>query len=349
MNEVQSVTRQALSEVRDAVQGYRRLAFADALDGARAALSAAGVDCRVEDRAAELPADVENVLAWAVREATTNVVRHSGARACSITLSVDAEDVALQVEDDGAEPERKRRRHRAGRSRRARTTPPGNPRGRRQARGRLSSSAHSSPASGMIRVLIAEDQAMVRGALASLLALEDDIEVVAEVGRGDAVLDTARARRRRRCPARHRDARRRRHLGSGGARPRAARDPLADPDHVRPSRLPSARDRERRRRLPAQGRARGAARRRHPRGGRRPPGDRPRPGCRGDRRRRQPSHRARARRPRRRERARDGRGDRRSAHLSEGTVRNYLSAAIRKLGARNRAEALRIAEEKGWL
>ena len=36
-------------------------------------------------------------------------------------------------------------------------------------------------------------------------------------------------------------------------------------------------------------------------------------------------------------------------HLSEGTVRNYLSAAIRKLDARNRAEALRIAEEKGWL
>ena len=45
----------------------------------------------------------------------------------------------------------------------------------------------------MIRVLIAEDQAMVRGALASLLALEDDIEVVAEVERGDAVLDAARA------------------------------------------------------------------------------------------------------------------------------------------------------------
>jgi two-component system response regulator DesR len=36
-------------------------------------------------------------------------------------------------------------------------------------------------------------------------------------------------------------------------------------------------------------------------------------------------------------------------YLSEGTVRNYLSAAIRKLGARNRTEALRIAEEKGWL
>jgi two-component system, NarL family, response regulator DesR len=36
-------------------------------------------------------------------------------------------------------------------------------------------------------------------------------------------------------------------------------------------------------------------------------------------------------------------------YLSEGTVRNYLSAAMRKLGARNRADAVRIAEEKGWL
>ena len=45
----------------------------------------------------------------------------------------------------------------------------------------------------MIRVLIAEDQAMVREALAALLGLEHDIEVVAQVGRGDQVLDAARA------------------------------------------------------------------------------------------------------------------------------------------------------------
>ena len=44
----------------------------------------------------------------------------------------------------------------------------------------------------MIRVLLAEDQAMVRGALASLLALEADIQVVAEVGRGDEVLHATR-------------------------------------------------------------------------------------------------------------------------------------------------------------
>ncbi|MBF4463006.1 MULTISPECIES: response regulator transcription factor [unclassified Rathayibacter] len=44
-----------------------------------------------------------------------------------------------------------------------------------------------------IRLLIADDQALVRGALAALLSLEDDIEVVAEVGRGDEVLAAARA------------------------------------------------------------------------------------------------------------------------------------------------------------
>src|SRR5260370_16539010 len=45
----------------------------------------------------------------------------------------------------------------------------------------------------MIRVLLAEDQAMVRGALAALLTLEGDIEIIAEVGRGDEVLRVALA------------------------------------------------------------------------------------------------------------------------------------------------------------
>jgi two-component system response regulator DesR len=44
----------------------------------------------------------------------------------------------------------------------------------------------------MIKILLAEDQAMVRGALAALLTLEGDLEIVAEVGRGDEVLETAR-------------------------------------------------------------------------------------------------------------------------------------------------------------
>jgi two-component system sensor histidine kinase DesK len=105
MGDVQRVTRQALTEMRDAVQGYRRRAFADELAGARATLSAAGIDCQVEDSATELPAEVEDLLAWALREATTNVVRHSGARACTITLSTDTNAVALQVDNDGMAPD----------------------------------------------------------------------------------------------------------------------------------------------------------------------------------------------------------------------------------------------------
>lgn len=44
----------------------------------------------------------------------------------------------------------------------------------------------------MIRVLLADDQALVRGAMAALLGLEEDLEVVAEVGSGDEVLEAAR-------------------------------------------------------------------------------------------------------------------------------------------------------------
>ena len=71
----------------------------------------------------------------------------------------------------------------------------------------------------MIRVLLAEDQAMVRGALAALLELEGDIEVVA-AGRRAATrcVAAALAAQPGRGAAGHRDARRRR----PGARPRAA-------------------------------------------------------------------------------------------------------------------------------
>ena len=101
LEEVQKVTRQALSEVREAVQGYRRPALADELEGARSALSAAGIDCRIDGSAQELPDEIESALAWAVREATTNIVRHSGARTCAISLSTGDGNVALQIDDDG--------------------------------------------------------------------------------------------------------------------------------------------------------------------------------------------------------------------------------------------------------
>jgi two-component system, NarL family, sensor histidine kinase DesK len=102
--DVQAVSRQALSEVRDAVQGYRQLALDEALAGARTALSAAGIEYELEGRPGELPADVEEVFAWAVREGTTNVVRHSSAAHCAVRIRDGAGEATLEVDDDGASP-----------------------------------------------------------------------------------------------------------------------------------------------------------------------------------------------------------------------------------------------------
>jgi two-component system sensor histidine kinase DesK len=101
IDDIQTVTRQALAEVREAVQGYRRQGLADALDRARTALRAAGIECELDPPPDELPPDVEAVLAWAVREGATNVVRHSGARHCSIKVRTEGARAAVEVEDNG--------------------------------------------------------------------------------------------------------------------------------------------------------------------------------------------------------------------------------------------------------
>ncbi|MET9764236.1 histidine kinase [Streptomyces sp. NPDC006372] len=106
--DIEQVSRQALVDVREAVTGYRRPRLSAELAGARVALTAAGVT-------AELPADPgpvgvpeesESALAWALREAITNVVRHSGARRCTVELlhrqTLDGPMLELTVEDNGS-------------------------------------------------------------------------------------------------------------------------------------------------------------------------------------------------------------------------------------------------------
>ena len=83
------------------MQGYRNLALDEALDGARVALSAAGIDYHLEESQLTVPPEVEAVLAWAVREGTTNVVRHSHAEHCDIRVETDGELAAVEVADDG--------------------------------------------------------------------------------------------------------------------------------------------------------------------------------------------------------------------------------------------------------
>ncbi|WP_329175037.1 response regulator transcription factor [Streptomyces sp. NBC_01477] len=200
-----------------------------------------------------------------------------------------------------------------------------------------------------VRVLLADDQSMVREALATLLGLEDDIEVVAQVARGDEVVDAARAYTpdvalldiempgmtgieaaallRTACPRVKvvivttfgRPGYLRRAMESGAAAFLVKDAPAAQLAEAVRRVLRGERVIDPT--LAAAALAEGAD----------PLTARERDVLTA---------------------VADGSVNAEAAGrlgLSEGTVRNYLSTAIQKTGARNRAEAVRIAREKGWL
>ncbi|MGW2796053.1 sensor histidine kinase [Streptomyces sp. NPDC001221] len=102
VTDIESVGRQALTEIREAVTGYREGSLATELDRARSALTAAGIEPRVRRSGSPLAPQAEALLGWVVREAVTNAVRHSGAAHCRITIEGTPERVRLTVDDDGA-------------------------------------------------------------------------------------------------------------------------------------------------------------------------------------------------------------------------------------------------------
>jgi two-component system sensor histidine kinase DesK len=104
MADVEAAARRALAEVREAVSGYRQVSCAQAVAEARAALSGAGIAFRGPDRVPVLPGPVDAALGWVVREATTNVLRHSAARTVTVGLVEDGVSAALTVTDDGRGP-----------------------------------------------------------------------------------------------------------------------------------------------------------------------------------------------------------------------------------------------------
>src|SRR5271170_4746182 len=87
IREVEQISRQALSEVRDAIRGYRSKGLLAELEQAKSTLETAGVAVHCDASAnVKLPATQEGVLSMAVREAVTNVVRHANAHTCSLRL-----------------------------------------------------------------------------------------------------------------------------------------------------------------------------------------------------------------------------------------------------------------------
>lgn len=108
VRDIQDITRKAMSEVRSSISGFRTHSLQSELARAKMALAAAQIHCDVRPSPYALDPDREPVAALALREAVTNVVRHSNALACTITLrTVGAGSTGapgrfeLIVEDDG--------------------------------------------------------------------------------------------------------------------------------------------------------------------------------------------------------------------------------------------------------
>ncbi|GAA2604261.1 sensor histidine kinase [Streptomyces axinellae] len=106
MEEVQRLARESQTEVRAVVRGYREAGLHTELAGARGVLRAAGVDCRIEDGAPELPAEAQSVLGWVVREGATNILRHAEATRCTVRVSStglgrEGASAVLVMENDG--------------------------------------------------------------------------------------------------------------------------------------------------------------------------------------------------------------------------------------------------------
>ncbi|MGV9411789.1 sensor histidine kinase [Nocardia sp. NPDC003693] len=94
--DVERLAREALSGVRSTVGGLREVSLAGELANARTALSAAEIEATLPD-SDELPLRHSVVFGWVLREAVTNVVRHSGARHCVVSVTA----TSIEITDDG--------------------------------------------------------------------------------------------------------------------------------------------------------------------------------------------------------------------------------------------------------
>jgi two-component system sensor histidine kinase DesK len=102
IREVEEISRQALSEVRDAIRGYRAQGLAAELAHAKSTLETAGLTVQCDAASTmKLPAIQESVLSLAVREGVTNVVRHAQARSCRLRIEQQNGMCRLEIADDG--------------------------------------------------------------------------------------------------------------------------------------------------------------------------------------------------------------------------------------------------------
>ena len=170
----------------------------DDLDDVAAQLRAAGIEVTVDAPTIAVPTPVGAASYRIVQEALTNVLRHARATRASVVVRVDADAVSIVVADDGTGHGAERRR-RSGRARDARA----GDRARRDARRRPGRGrrlvrrgvAAALGGGGVTRVLLADDQGLVRAGFKALLSAQPDIDVVGEAADGAEAVDLAAAER----------------------------------------------------------------------------------------------------------------------------------------------------------
>jgi two-component system, NarL family, sensor histidine kinase DesK len=101
IEDVEKISRQALTEVREAIAGYSQGTLASELERVVSTLQVAGIEVDQRCEAVDVSAAQERVLALVLREAVTNVIRHSKAKRCSIILTRSNDQHVLEIKDDG--------------------------------------------------------------------------------------------------------------------------------------------------------------------------------------------------------------------------------------------------------
>jgi two-component system, NarL family, sensor histidine kinase DesK len=98
IGEVEELARRSLTDVRAAVSNYRMVTLATELATAQEVLRATGIDAQVLSPTEVVDADLQGLFGWVVREGTINVVRHSRATKCTITLAPRS----IEITDNGS-------------------------------------------------------------------------------------------------------------------------------------------------------------------------------------------------------------------------------------------------------
>jgi signal transduction histidine kinase len=104
--EILAISRKALADVRSVANGYRELSLDSESESARSLLVAADVDVTVEIHDGDLPTHLKTVLATVLREGITNVLRHSNAKRCEISMRQTDGRVWLDIVNDGVQTNR---------------------------------------------------------------------------------------------------------------------------------------------------------------------------------------------------------------------------------------------------